>query len=50
MRTVKIVECRKDMDRLREILDARAKYGCSDENTTEEVVFIAQTSAGSSRT
>lgn len=41
MRTVKIVECRKDMDRLREILDARAKYGCSDENTTEEVVFIA---------
>ncbi len=41
MRTVKIIECRKDMDKLREMLDARSKYGCSDENTTEEGVFIA---------
>ena len=41
MRTIKFVECQEDMDKFRKMLDARMKYGCSDENPTEEGVFIA---------
>lgn len=41
MRTIKFVECQADMDKFREMLDAHEKYGCSDENPTEEGVFIA---------
>lgn len=41
MRTIKIVECQADMDKFREMLDAHVKYGCSDENPTDEGVFVA---------
>lgn len=41
MRTIRICECLADMDMLRKALDAHEKYGDSDENPTEEGVFVA---------
>lgn len=41
MRTIKFIECQTDMDKFRKMLDAHVKYGCSDENPTEEGVFVA---------